>query len=229
MCMLVYKLPNLAQAISSGQPALNGNDLSNQLKAMPTKAMRMKGAWDVASRMPGGNSARGAAGFLSNMKSIGMQAGRGDLKGAGKTALNYGKGTLGTAKNLAKMGVQNGLLDSYYKAQKEARDKQATISSLKTEKEVGNLANNTSSNLEQNAKNAHIREQLRNAISPKDNYEYELKNAKQAIEKGELPKPLNTNISHSYYPHNDHNDNNKDIDNCSNNYNNDNINNDNVD
>lgn len=170
-----------------------------------------------------------ATGFLSNMKSIGMQAGRGDLKGAGKTALNYGKGTLGTAKNLAKMGIQNGLLDSYYKAQKEARDKQATISSLKTEKEAGNLTNNTSPNEEKNAQNAYIRKQLKNAINPEDNYKYELENAERAIAKGELPKPINTNISHSNYSYNNHNNHDNDIDNSSNNYNNDNTNNDNID
>ncbi|WP_270638566.1 type IV secretion system protein [Megamonas funiformis] len=146
MCMLVYKLPNLAQAISSGQPALNGNDLSNQLKAMPTKAMRMKGAWDVASRMPGGNSARGAAGFLSNMKSIGMQAGRGNLKGAGKTALNYGKGTLGTAKNLAQMGIESGLLKSYYEAQRNAQNAREFKVQMDTQKKAGNLKHNTNPN-----------------------------------------------------------------------------------
>lgn len=229
MCMLVYKLPNLAQAISSGQSALNGNDLSNQLKAMPTKAMRMKGAWDVASRMPGGNSARGAAGFLSNMKSIGMQAGRGDLKGAGKTALNYGKGTLGTAKNLAQMGIESGLLKSYYEAQRDAKNARELKVRMDTQKKVGNLKHNTSPNEKENAQNAYIRQEIQNNLSPKDNYKYQLENAEQAIAKGELPKPINANMSHSYYPHNDHNNHNNDIDNNSSNYNNDNTNNDNED
>jgi hypothetical protein len=73
-----------------------------------------------------------------------------------------------------------------------------------------------------NSPNAHIRKHLRNAISPKDNYKYELENAERAIAKGELPKPLNTNISHSNYSYNNHNNHDNDIDNNSNNYNNDN-------
>lgn len=209
MCMLVYKLPNLAQAISSGQPALNGNDLSNQLKAMPTKAMRMKGAWDVASRMPGGNSARGAAGFLSNMKSIGMQAGRGDLKGAGKTALNYGKGTLGTAKNLAKMGVQSGLLKSYYEAQQEAFNNRKTIATMKRHKDAGKLGNNTSSDLVENEQNAAYRESLKKQISPKDSYEYEKERAYQEKNHGKPISPERTTpFMHTSSP--EHNDDNND-------------------
>lgn len=229
MGLLVYKLPNIAQAISSGQPALNGSDLYTQMKAMPNKAMRMKGAWDVASRMPGGNSAKGAAGFLSNMKSIGMQAGRGDLKGAGKTALNYGLGTLGTAKNLAQMGIESGLLKSYYEAQRDAKNARELKVRMDTQKKAGNLKHNTSPNEKENAQNAYIRQEIQNNLSPKDNYKYQLENAEQAIAKGGFPKPINTNISHSYYPHNDHNNHNNDIDTNSSNYNNDNTNNNNED
>lgn len=214
MCMLVYKLPNLAQAISSGQPALNGNDLSNQLKAMPTKAMRMKGAWDVASRMPGGNSARGAAGFLSNMKSIGMQAGRGDLKGAGKTALNYGKGTLGTAKNLAQMGIESGLLKSYYEAQRDTKNARELKVRMDTQKKAGNLKHNTSPNEKENAQNEYIRREIKNNMSPNANYEYALKKAEQKMQQDELPKPLKTNTFRGYYNDNNHDD----INNTSNNY-----------
>lgn len=210
MCMLVYKLPNLAQAISSGQPALNGNDLSNQLKAMPTKAMRMKGAWDVASRMPGGNSARGAAGFLSNMKSIGMQAGRGDRK----TALNYGKGTLGTAKNLAQMGIESGLLKSYYEAQRNAQNAREFKVQMDTQKKAGNLKHNTSPNEKENAQNEYIRREIKNNMSPNANYEYALKKAEQKMQQDELPKPLKTNTFRGYYNDNNHDD----INNTSNNY-----------
>lgn len=210
MCMLVYKLPNLAQA----KPALNGNDLSNQLKAMPTKAMRMKGAWDVASRMPGGNSARGAAGFLSNMKSIGMQAGRGDLKGAGKTALNYGKGTLGTAKNLAQMGIESGLLKSYYEAQRDTKNARELKVRMDTQKKAGNLKHNTSPNEKENAQNEYIRREIKNNMSPNANYEYALKKAEQKMQQDELPKPLKTNTFRGYYNDNNHDD----INNTSNNY-----------
>lgn len=221
MCMLVYKLPNLAQAISSGQPALNGNDLSNQLKAMPTKAMRMKGAWDVASRMPGGNSARGAAGFLSNMKSIGMQAGRGDLKGAGKTALNYGKGTLGTAKNLAQMGIQNGLLDSYYKAQKEAHNAQSQTAMMKRLKKAGKLENNTSANTLENEKTTAYRERLQRTFSPKDSYEYERERAYKEKQDQLNGKSVSTEhmTPFMYTSLSNHNN---DHDNHNNNYNNNN-------
>lgn len=207
MGLLVYKLPNIAQAISSGQPALNGSDLYTQMKAIPNKAMSMKGKWDAASRMAGGSSSKGAAGFLSNIQSIGAQAARGDFKGAGKTALNYGKGTLGTAKNLAQMGIQGGLLKSYYDAQQEAMNTREKIARMDTQKKVGNLKNNTSPNEEKNAQNAYIRQKMQNSINPKDNYNYELEKAEQEITREELPKPLNTNIPH-YYHHNDHNDDN---------------------
>lgn len=163
------------------------------------------------------------------MKSIGMQAGRGDLKGAGKTALNYGKGTLGTAKNLAQMGIESGLLKSYYEAQRNAQNAREFKVQMDTQKKVGNLKHNTSPNEKENTQNAYIRQEIQNNLSPKDNYKYQLENAEQAIAKGKLPKPLNTNISHSNYSYNNHNNHDNDIDNNSSNYNNDNMNNDNVD
>lgn len=156
------------------------------------------------------------------MKSIGMQAGRGDLKGAGKTALNYGKGTLGTAKNLAQMGIESGLLKSYYEAQRDAKNAREFKVQMDTQKKAGNLKHNTSPNEKENAQNAYIRQEIQNSLSPKDNYKYQLENAERAIIKGELPKPINTNMSHSYYSYNNHNNHDNDIDNNSNNYNNDN-------
>ena len=158
------------------------------------------------------------------MKSIGMQAGRGDLKGAGKTALNYGKGTLGTAKNLAQMGIQNGLLDSYYKAQKEAYGKQEIISTMKKQKEAGKLENNTSSDLLKNEKNAAYRESLKKQISPKDSYEYEKERAykeKQdqlngkSVSTEQMTPYIYTSLSNHNNDHDNHN-----------NYNNNNYNND---
>ena len=188
---------------------------------MPTKAMRMKGAWDVASRMPGGNSARGAAGFLSNMKSIGMQAGRGDLKGAGKTALNYGKGTLGTAKNLAQMGIQNGLLDSYYKAQKEAHNAQSQTAMMKRLKKAGKLENNTSANTLENEKTTAYRESLQRTFSPKDSYEYERERAYKEKQDQLNGKSVSTEhmTPFMYTSLSNHNN---DHDNHNNNYNNNN-------
>ena len=147
IALLVWKVPNLAQALMTGQPSLVGGDMYAAAKVPATKAMVAKGTWDAASRMPGGNSARGAAGFLANMKSIGMQAGQGDLKGAATTGLKYGMGTLGTAKNMAKIGVQGGILDTYYRAQQEAIKNREIVSVMKAQKNAGKLENNSSPDL----------------------------------------------------------------------------------
>ena len=114
--------------------------------------------------MPGGNSARGAAGFLANMKNIGMQAGQGDLKGAATTGLKYGMGTLGTAKNVAKIGAQSGFLKSYYEAQRIATERDKLVTAMNAQKKIGNLQNNTSSDLEGNKQNAYLREELKTSL-----------------------------------------------------------------
>lgn len=188
--LLVWKVPNLAQALITGQPSLVGGDMYAAAKVPATKAMIAKGTWDAASRMPGGNSARGAAGFLANMKSIGMQAGQGDLKGAAKTGLKYGVGTLGTAKNMAKIGVQGGILDTYYKAQQEAQRRVELATTTKAQKKIGNLGNNTSSNLEMNKQNEFIREGWKNSFSPETNYKSELEEAKRKMAKNEPAAPM---------------------------------------
>jgi len=188
--LLVWKVPNLAQALITGQPSLVGGDMYAAAKVPATKAMIAKGTWDAASRMPGGNSARGAAGFLANMKSIGMQAGQGDLKGAATTGLKYGVGTLGTAKNMAKIGVQGGILDTYYKAQQEAQRRVELATTTKAQKKIGNLGNNTSSNLEMNKQNEFIREGWKNSFSPETNYKSELEEAKRKMAKNEPAAPM---------------------------------------
>ncbi len=194
--LLVWKVPNLAQALMTGQPSLVGGDMYAAAKVPATKAMVAKGTWDAASRMPGGNSARGAAGFLANMKSIGMQAGQGDLKGAAKTGLKYGVGTLGTAKNMAKIGVQGGILDTYYKAQQEAQRRVELATTTKAQKKIGNLGNNTSSNLEMNKQNEFIREGWKNSFSPETNYKSELEEAKRKMAKNEPAAPMKTKPIH---------------------------------
>ena len=188
--LLVWKVPNLAQALMTGQPSLVGGDMYAAAKVPATKAMVAKGTWDAASRMPGGNSARGAAGFLANMKSIGMQAGQGDLKGAAKTGLKYGMGTLGTAKNMAKIGVQGGILDTYYRAQQEAQRRVELATTTKSQKKIGNLGNNTSSNLEMNKQNEFIREGWKKSFSPEMNYKDELEKATRKMAKNEPTTPM---------------------------------------
>lgn len=194
--LLVWKVPNLAQALMTGQPSLVGGDMYAAAKVPATKAMVAKGTWDAASRMPGGNSARGAAGFLANMKNIGMQAGQGDLKGAATTGLKYGMGTLGTAKNMAKIGVQGGILDTYYKAQQEAQRRVELATTTKSQKKIGNLGNNTSSNLEMNKQNEFIREGWKNSFSPEANYKSELEEAKRKMAKNEPPTPMKIKSIH---------------------------------
>ena len=190
IALLVWKVPNLAQALMTGQPSLVGGDMYAAAKVPATKAMVAKGTWDAASRMPGGNSARGAAGFLANMKSIGMQAGQGDLKGAAKTGLKYGMGTLGTAKNMAKIGVQGGILDTYYRAQQEAQRRVELATTTKSQKKIGNLGNNTSSNLEMNKQNEFIREGWKKSFSPEMNYKDELEKATRKMAKNEPTTPM---------------------------------------
>ena len=190
--LLVWKVPNLAQALMTGQPSLVGGDMYAAAKVPATKAMVAKGTWDAASRMPGGNSARGAAGFLANMKSIGMQAGQGDLKGAATTGLKYGMGTLGTAKNMAKIGVQGGILDTYYRAQQEAIKNREIVSVMKAQKNAGKLENNSSPDLINNQKNEALRDSINKNLSPKAHYEYEKERAWNEKSQGKLISPEHT-------------------------------------
>lgn len=191
--LLVWKVPNLAQALITGQPSLVGGDMYAAAKVPATKAMIAKGTWDAASRMPGGNSARGAAGFLANMKSIGMQAGQGDLKGAATTGLKYGMGTLGTAKNMAKIGVQGGILDTYYRAQREAENKLKSVTAMNTHKKIGNLQNNTSPDLETNKQNAYLRQEINMALDSDTLYKYKQEEAAKKIAENKTPAPANIN------------------------------------
>ena len=192
IALLVWKVPNLAQALMTGQPSLVGGDMYAAAKVPATKAMVAKGTWDAASRMPGGNSARGAAGFLANMKSIGMQAGQGDLKGAATTGLKYGMGTLGTAKNMAKIGVQGGILDTYYRAQQEAIKNREIVSVMKAQKNAGKLENNSSPDLINNQKNEALRDSINKNLSPKAHYEYEKERAWNEKSQGKLISPEHT-------------------------------------
>ena len=191
IALLVWKVPNLAQALMTGQPSLVGGDMYAAAKVPATKAMVAKGTWDAASRMPGGNSARGAAGFLANMKSIGMQAGQGDLKGAATTGLKYGMGTLGTAKNVAKIGAQSGFLKSYYEAQRIATERDKLVTAMNAQKKIGNLQNNTSSDLEGNKQNAYLREELKTSLDSNKLYEHEQEKAARKIALNEPPAPVN--------------------------------------
>ena len=82
-------------------------------------------------------------------------------------------------------------LKSYYEAQRIATERDKLVTAMNAQKKIGNLQNNTSSDLEGNKQNAYLREELKTSLDSNKLYEHEQEKAARKIALNEPPAPVN--------------------------------------
>ena len=108
---------------------------------------------------------------------------------------------------MAKIGVQGGILDTYYRAQRDVENMAKLAASINTQKKIGNLKNNTSSDLEVNKQNAYLRQENNMDFNSKELYKSKREEAARKINANEPPTPTNNNsVSYILKDNDDDND-----------------------